>query len=247
MKLSAAVLSAVATLSMASAAYAIDLDFTSIAPDQNETPCAGNPNGASCWSTTIEGITVTLTPGPSGTALYWDKDDGFGVTGPSYEKDEIEGNETLTVSFTDAQGNSVEVILDSFNVSDLFFEQDDEGKLTYAEVGKYQVDGAGVVSFTPDGVAGHSNVNGTGTLSVGASTSTLVLTAPGKIVKNYGWGPWKKQSHQDHEYSLAGLSFHVVSVPELSVGGAAPALLLLGAMGLVLGGGRRRPTDSVVS
>lgn len=247
MKFSAGVLSAIATLSVASAAYAVDLDFTSIPPNQNQSPCAGAPNGASCWATTTaDGITVTITPGPSGTSLYWDDDDGFGVSGPSYEDDEVEGNETLTVKFTDAQGNAVNVVLDSFNVSDLFVELDDEGKRSYAEIGKYKVDGAAVVSFTPtNGVADHSNVNGTGTVYVGASTSTLILTAPGKIVEQYYqyvWGrPKLKESHQDHEFSLAGLSFQVVSVPELSAGGAAPALLLLSGMGLVLGGRRRRP------
>jgi hypothetical protein len=240
MKFLAAALTSLATFVVAPAAFAIDLDFTSLPP---------SVDGDSQWSTTVDGITVTVTPGPSGTRLDWTPEDGFGVEGPSYEDDEIEGNETLTVTFEDANGDPIDVIIDSFNVADLFHEAAATGP-SYDEIGRYQVDGASPVAFTPSsGVVGHSNVNGTGTILVGAESSSVVLTAPGKVNAIYwtgtGWHKKKKVQEQNHEFALAGISFHVESVPELSASGAAGAFLVLGGLGLVLGGRRRRLANAV--
>jgi hypothetical protein len=245
MKLAAAVLSTVATVTLASSAFAIDLDLTNMAPGTG-TPF--NPHGATSWQTTVDGITVKITP-VGGTIYYADPVDGFGIMGPSYEDDEIEGPvESLTVEFLDAGGNPVAVVLDSFNVADLFYE-DVDGHY-YNEIGEYQVDGSNVVEFTPaSGVTGYSSPNGEGTVGVGATTTTLVLTAPGKIEstqwvqvkKKWGWGyDWQCiTKKENHEFALAGLSFHVENVPELSASGLNGAILLLGGLGLVLGGRRR--------
>jgi hypothetical protein len=227
MKFSAGILSFLSTASIASAAYAIDIDFTSIPP---------GADGASEWSTTVDGVTVTVTPGP-GTELSWDAQDGFGVSGGGYENDEIEGDEVLTVTFTDSTGAPVEVELVSFEVSDLFKERSNFGFGRYDEVGNYQVDGQATVGFTPKhGVTGYSKPNGEGTVLVGESTTTLALTAPGYTK----WSKHKKWFKQDHEFALGGISFEVVSTPELGTSGAAAAALLLGGLGMVLKGRRRR-------
>lgn len=223
MKKPAALLACLATLSAASAAHAIEIDFTSI---------AGNPNGASSWSTTVDGVTVSVIPGPKGTKLYWDSEDGFGVNGGGvgYEVDEIDGNERLYVTFTDASGKPVEVHIESFGVTDLFNEAKNSGWGNYDEVGYYATQSGSYTMFTAGTVADHSNVNGTGTVAVGADSWLLLLKAPGKT--NYG--------KEDHEFSLGGISFEVASVPELGATGAVAAMFLLGGLGLVATGRRRR-------
>jgi hypothetical protein len=236
MKSSVAVLACLSTFALASAAHAIEADFTSIPP-------AAGANGASSWTfTTAEGYSVVVTPGPDGGKLYWDGDDGFGVnnTPGSYEYDEIDGAESLTVTFFDSSGTQIKVVVDSFSVTDLFNETRPGGP-AYDEKGSYSIDGGPAVNFNAGNVSGHSNVNGTGTVLVGSEATSLTLTAPGKETKTFG--PWwnRTKQTQDHEYSLGGVSFHVVSVPELSVGGAGEAMLLLAGIGLVLGGRRRRP------
>lgn len=210
------------TLGAVGAAHATELDFTSI---------AGNPSGSSVWSTTVDGITVTVTPGPIGTRLYWDSTDGFGVSGGlGYEPDEIDGSESLTLTFTDVNGNPVQVQLATITVSDLFNEQQNNNKVMYDERGAYAINGGAPVTFTAGTVQNHDNANGTGVVVVGQSASTLVLTSPGLT----------KMGKQDHEFSLAGISFTVTAVPELSAQGAAASLVLLGGIALIVGGRRRR-------
>jgi hypothetical protein len=234
MKLAAAALSCLGTLFAVSSVYATELDFTPTLPSGSSS---ANPNGQSSWSYEVDDVLVVVTAGPRrSNRLYWDQDDGFGVNEPwmwrspnGYEYDEIDSGETLTVSFYDASnpGTAVNVVVDSFDVTDLFNETRGHN---YDEIGNYELDSGGQVQFTAGTVENHSNVNGTGTVLVGATTTTLTLTAPGHV------------NGEDHEFSVAGLEFHVAaeSVPELAASGTAGAFLLLSGFGLVLGGRRRR-------
>lgn len=210
----------VASLASASAAAAT-LDFTAI----------GGPDGAAFWSGSADGVDVTVTPGPAGaTWLYWDSDDGFGVRSSGtigYEADEIEGSESLTVGF------SSPVHLTEVSLTDLFIEDNNFGRGTYPEVGTATLSDGTVVPVA----AATSGGNGSLTLAVDAWTSSILFEAPGYAGDKNWWGT----SQQDHEFSVAGISFDTIStsVPELSGNGAFAAIGLLAA-GLFIGTSRRR-------
>ena len=76
-----------------------------------------NPDDEATAQLVVDGVTWTLTPTPAGEAtLYWDTKDGFGVR-HAYEKDEIEADEILWISFSE------EVFLNDIYLTDLFTEK----------------------------------------------------------------------------------------------------------------------------
>ncbi|MHC4161709.1 MAG: PEP-CTERM sorting domain-containing protein [Planctomycetota bacterium] len=111
----------------------------------------------------LDGYELTLLPAPEGARLWWDAVDGFGVR-YSYEDDEIEGVEKLTVHF------SAPVYLDTIHVSDLFLEG---GR---REIGFYQLDGGTKRSFA----AVPGAPNGERSIDVGAAVRTIDFSAPGR-------------------------------------------------------------------
>jgi hypothetical protein len=144
-------------------------------------------------------------------------DDGFGVFGGGYERDEIELPEVLRISFSQA------VIVHSFSLTDFFIEQ--RGGHTYAETGLFRIDGGSWKEpFYATSLVGS---NGEFTLTFSAPTilTFIDFTALGKIADISG-------SVEDHEFSVAGASVSAVPVP--------PAVLLLGSGVLGLVAFRRR-------
>ncbi|MBT3330336.1 MAG: VPLPA-CTERM sorting domain-containing protein [Rhodospirillaceae bacterium] len=77
------------------------------------------PSGGTSRSNANQGDfgTVTVTANPTGSQLYWDSTDGFGVQGG--ENDEIDREEYLTVEFENA------IALDGFWFTDLFNGEND--------------------------------------------------------------------------------------------------------------------------
>lgn len=229
MKLAASILSCSAILGLAPAALAIDIDFSAVEP---------SADGAASWSyETPEGITVKLEPGSG--SLSWQAGDGFLVSGrPGGESSE----EWLTVTFWNGS-EQVEVVIESFGVSDLMRQDKNFGNGQYKEVGRYQVDDGKQAKFKKGkNVTDYGSQDGTGTIVVDTTGSTLTLTSMGNNGPQNPSGAFKK----DHDYYLSGLSFRVQAVPELDGSGAASGLSLLVGVGLVLGGWRKRrlPTEA---
>ena len=143
-------------------------------------------------------------------------DDGFGVYGGVYERDEIELPEVLRIAFSEA------VIVHSFSLTDFFIEQ--RSGHTYAETGLFRIDGG---SWNEPFYATSAANNGVFTLTFNTPTilTFIDFTALGKVADISG-------SVEDHEFSVAGASVSAVPVP--------PAVLLLGSGVLGLVAVRRR-------
>lgn len=164
--------------------------------------------------TAADGTTVTLTAGGSGSALYWDTEDGFGVMGSSgYEKDEIDSREYLTLNFSQS------TYLDDVFVTDLFKESG------YLEIGYYTLDNGSTTKFLADATQ-VTGTNGEKTLDLNQYVKSITFSAPGKLFL------------QNHEFSIGGITIGA-RVPELDPGPAGSALALLIAGGLALYGRRR--------
>lgn len=204
------------TLAIASPAFAADIDFRSSA-------FAGANNRSSFAYTASDGVTLTVTAGPRGARLYQDGEDGFGVRA-SYENDEIEGHETLTIGFSE------DVLLTDIAITDLFIERPlfNLGR-PYAEIGYYTIDGDTTVfhSITSGG-------NGELSLEPNVWADEIVFRAPGLV------------GLQHHEFSVGGLSYstRTAEVPELDPSAAGAAMLLLVGAALMLSE-RRRSVSSV--
>jgi hypothetical protein len=142
---------------LASAAWADTVDFRDpnlFGPADEQT---------SYEAVVLDGYTMTLLPAPDGARLWWDAVDGFGVR-YSYEKDEIEGVERLSVHFSSA------VHLDTIHVTDLFYEG------WRREVGDYQLDGGDWHRFR----AKWGAPNGELSIPVGETVQTIGFSAPGR-------------------------------------------------------------------
>lgn len=177
--------------------------------------------GQTSYTAAVTGVgDVTLSAAPAGATLYWDSSDGFGVM-YSYEQDEIEGPERLTLTFADP------VRVTTLYLTDLFHEDG------YLETGSYSVNGGAYVGFSADGSAVPGSTNGEKTVTVagGPLVSYITFKAPGLTHCLYG-----STGCQDHEYSVAGADVSA-RVPE-----AGSAVLLGMALpGLVLWRRRRAP------
>jgi hypothetical protein len=202
------------TLMVSSPAFAADIDFRSSA-------FAGANNRSGFSYTASDGVTLTVTAGPTGARLYQDSQDGFGVRA-SYENDEIEGYESLSIGFSE------DVLLTDLFITDLFIERPFLGLgRSYAEVGYYTIDGD-----TTTFHAITSGGNGELTLTPNLWADGIVFRAPGLV------------GFQNHEFSVGGLSYttRTAEVPELDPSAAGAAMLLLVGAVLMLGERRRSAT-----
>jgi hypothetical protein len=143
------------------------------------------------------GVQITLSTNLQDAVLWWDEKDGFGVTSPSsYEADEIEGPEKLSVSF------SAPVMLKKFSVSDLFYEHG------YYEMGFYDVEDQGSKQGF---LATESAGNGERSVDVNQQLSLISFSSLGRI-------EW-----QHHEFSLMGLNFDFLGGEPNPSASAVPA------------------------
>ena len=228
----------------------IDFNVGGFGPAANSVQSSTKPN------VTAEGLALTFSALDENLVaknkLYWDADDGqgfglkdgFGVVSEndpfSYEYDEIEGNERLQLQFSEA------VTLLSFNITDLYYENQDPANLTSAQracdsIGKdgcYRESGYYMLTFGDGTTSGWNQFladydklnspssNGEHLFGINLSNVTgLILKAPGLLdVQGFGYT-------QRHEFSLAGVKIEQTAVPEP----ASVMLLssgLLGALGL---------------
>lgn len=172
----------VAPFSIATASY---VDFTSTDWDEGSVPYETSIMNS------IDGISVTAVAGPTGASLYHDTTDGLGVR-YSYETDEIEESEVLTISFAST------VLLNSIGISDLFIES--RGGHTYTEYGYYSTDGGTPVQFyaiQETGTNGELLISG-----LNLMLDSISFTAIGKQTLG-----------EDHEFSLKSLTFSAVPIP----------------------------------
>ena len=195
--------------SVASAEY---IDFRS-------TAFSGAYGKTSYSFTTSSGTGVTAVAGGTGSSLYWDSQDGFGVMGCSgYETDEIDSSESLTLKF------SKSTYLDDVFITDLFKESG------YLEIGYYSLNGGTPVKFLADASQVSGTTNGEKTLDINKYINSVTFTAPGKLGL-FGT--------QNHEFSVGGIKIGSLSVPELDPSAASSALALLVAADFALHGRRR--------
>jgi hypothetical protein len=159
---------------------------------------------------------------PAGT-LHWDAADefgyadGFGVVGADasgYANDEVEGNERLMVTFSQALN------VRGFNLTDFFHEDElthslcnGGGPYCYIETGSFMVQYADG-SFGPwssFNAYANSLRNTNGLFSMDLSLDNvigLVFSAPGRVQGNYPAG-----YYQLNDYSLAGLKVDMPTPP----------------------------------
>lgn len=148
-------------------------------------PCSGGtPDQDSSAELVVAGVTWTVTPLPAPDAsLYWDETDGFGVRF-DYEVDEIEADERLLISFSEA------VFIENVYLTDLFLENG------YFETGQYELNGSNVlIDFMADASSEPFNSNGEKLVSVNSLVTSIAFRAPGFLSRD-----------EHHEFSVAGIS-----------------------------------------
>jgi hypothetical protein len=182
------------------AASAATIDFTT------SSFGAGLNQSSFSWIS-ANGVTMTLMPSGSGSpVLWWDELDGFGVQSDSYEADEIEGGESLTLTFSEP------VLLAALHLADFFFEWG------YLETGSYQLNGGPAVGFVASPLQNIDNPANNGLYTIALSpqwVTSVRLFAPGRFTQD--------GLPQHHEFAFAGID--LVSTPE-------PASLVLLGLGL---------------
>jgi hypothetical protein len=193
-----AILGFFAVLASSGTAFAANLDFASAA-------FAPGDGRSSFAYTAADGVTLTLTAGPNwqGARLQQDSD-GFGVsTILDSDPDEIDGVETLTLSFS--QGVTVSDVF----INDLF----NEG---YLEVGSYSINGGQAISFSASASQVPGSTNGQLTLDLDTVVTSLTFSAPAAGL------------FRQNDFAVRGINYTVATreVPELS-GSAAPLALML--------------------
>jgi hypothetical protein len=198
-------------LALAGTASATLIDFTGSA--------FAGANGLASYSTTIDGVGVTLVEAtPEGSKLTQSAS-GLGIDGPNWNiidsTSQIDVPEQLVVTFDQAQ------FVQEIYVSELYRESGWLGKIN--ETGWYRIDGGDAVWFQASGDA-------SGDLAIAVGKTATSITFGAKLVGG------------THDYALAGinvvgLSPAVTAIPEpLSMG-----LLAIG--GIVVGAAVRRRVD----
>ncbi len=158
---------------------------------------------------------VTLTAAPSGSQLYRDSLGGFGVQ-YSYMQNQVEGSESLTISF------ATPVSISSVLIMHLYNDPYDLPKTgNYLETGSYALNGSNNwVNFSADPTKFPGSSNGEKTLLFDPNVivNSIVFKAPGILVDLY----------QNHEFSVASMNASAVPIP------AAAWLLGTGLVSLAL-------------
>jgi len=229
-------------LLLPSAAFGAELDLTDI---------TGFVSGSSTYTTTADGVTVTFTAlnegqTSSSTDLTYQRGDGFGVdtrydsngttsndrtpTGDVLiTSDEINGKESIKVTFSE------QVLIESIAITDIYDEQRVRGYYFVwpTETGKWKVTSADgsteYGTFEGEEIRDGSN---NGEITVDISELATVLSV-------YSTNTGAEANYKG--FSLAGITFSTVKVPELSGQSmGAAAFLLFGAAQMI--GARRRRT-----
>ena len=160
----------------------------------------GHPsyNNTAGFSVNLAGLVVTFS---TGTGVFsYNVFDGLGVKS-SYEGDEIERPEVVTITF------SQPVRIDSLYVTDLFREC--RGSHCYNEMGSYTLGSTTATFLAPDTNGSSTN----GTMSVPVSWlvtpgESFTLTAPGYVYVSTLLSKGRvTTSREDHEFSLGMLVF----------------------------------------
>lgn len=165
---------------------------------------------------TADGVSATATAGPTGASISWEAGDGFGVNflDTSGLKDEIDGIEYLTLSFSES------VYVDQVLITDLFVE----GFLGWrVETGSATTD-SGTTWFKASGAS-----SGELMLSLGQNITGITFRAASLV---------------GHDFSVGGISAVrsalSASVPELDPNASGSAMaLLLGGVACAMGRRRR--------
>jgi hypothetical protein len=150
--------------------------------------------------------------------------------------DEINGDESLKVTFSEA------VIIDTIALTDIYGKQV-VGWLWPAETGQWEIKDASGATLATGKFAGIDTRNGTsnGNLTVNVSQLASMLVLSSTNTQGTSW--YDERLYKG--FSLGGITFHTVSVPELSGQGVGAAAFLLFGAAQLLGGRRRRTAVSV--
>jgi hypothetical protein len=168
-------------------------------------------SGQTSYATSAGGTTVTAKAGPVGANITWNAGDGLGVNSTAgWEADEIEGKESLTLTF------SQPTLITALYLTDLFREGG------YTEKGSYTLDGGAAKEFSASEATG---TNGAKTVAVNKTATVIKLYAPDKSGR--------------YEFSLAGVAFADVPELSPEATGTAMTIIL-GGFAIMFGSRRRR-------
>lgn len=223
-----------------STAFGAELDLTNI---------SGFVSGRSTYVTSADGVTVTFTALNNGytsssTDITYQRGDGLGVDtrddnngSTSNDRtpegdvlitsDEINGKESIKITFSE------EVLLESIAITDIYDQQKVKGYwfVWPTETGAWKVtgsDGTEYGTFEGEDLRDGRN-NGEINVDIGqlATVLSVYSTNTGDEAKYKG-------------FSLAGITFSTVKVPELSGQGVSAAAFLLFGAAQMIGARRRR-------
>jgi hypothetical protein len=172
-------------------------------------------HGLPSFDIDVDGTTFRFEAMPQGSVLYHAKADGYGVDSPfSYEPDEIEGPEVLSLSFW--SGASAKALkLDSIHLTDLFNER----SLETGRIELHGPDGVTVINVIAALDQVRNTTNGELWVKLGGiAVHELRFTAPGRVNGN------------GEEYSVAGVGVRPMPEPTASLAFCIGSLLVSAAL-----------------